>query len=31
VLVSEWESKQIIPAAFPDSMLVDWVRVFQLS
>ncbi|HJM38840.1 MAG TPA: MBL fold metallo-hydrolase [Planctomycetota bacterium] len=31
VLVSEWESKQIIPADFPDSMLVDWVRVFQLS
>ena len=29
VLASKWEAKHIDPALFPDSMVVDWVRVYQ--
>ncbi len=29
LLASKWESKKIKPENFPDSMEVDWVRVFQ--
>ncbi|MDG1136816.1 MAG: glycoside hydrolase family 16 protein [Phycisphaerales bacterium] len=29
VLTSNWEAKKVKPENFPDSMVVDWVRVFQ--
>jgi beta-glucanase (GH16 family) len=31
LLSSKWEAKKITPENFPDYMVVDWVRVFQLK